>query len=55
MPYSVPTHWPEYNMTSQNYLDITPSVTSSSVKQRIAARRMALWLDLLPSLMQMKN
>ena len=48
----LPTTWQEYSSTSQNYLDITPTMTSSSVKQKIRARKMFLWLKLLPLLLK---
>ena len=51
-PYSIPTSWPQYDMTSQKYLDITQQMTTASVKQRIAARRMEFWLRLLPDLLK---
>ena len=49
-PSSIPTSWPKYDMMSQQYLDISTQITPGSVKQRIAARRMEFWLNLLPEL-----
>lgn len=51
-PYSIPATWPQYDMTSQTYMDITPTITPESVKQHIAAKRMAFWLELLPKLLK---
>lgn len=54
-PLGVPAFWPEYNITSQEYLDITAMMSSGSVKNHVAARRMAFWIDLLPTLLKPKN
>ena len=51
-PNSIPASWPKYDMMSQQYLDISSQITPGSVKQRIAARRMEFWLNLLPELLK---
>ena len=51
-PNSIPASWPKYDMMSQQYLDISSQITEESVKQRIAARRMEFWLNLLPELLK---
>ena len=48
----LPTTWLEYNNASQHYLDITPVMTQDAVKQRLAAKQVHFWLNLLPSLLE---
>lgn len=51
-PYSLPVHWPAFDLVSQNYLDITASLTTTSVKANFEADRVAFWANFLPNLFQ---
>ena len=51
-PVAIPTAWPEYNMTTQHYLDITSPLTVASLKDHFAAKRMAFWLEILPDVLK---
>ena len=50
-PVAIPTAWPEYNMATQRYLDITSPSTVTSLKGHFAAKRMAFWLEILPDVL----
>ncbi|KAL4222112.1 Carboxylesterase 5A [Mactra antiquata] len=46
------TTWPEYDMTSQQYLEFSYQMSTDSVKSRFYARRMDLWNDIIPSIVK---
>ena len=46
------TDWPEYDVTSQKFLNLTPNSPIGSVGERFANREMEFWTTLIPSLVQ---
>lgn len=40
---AVPTHWYPYTLENGNYLNITKSITSTSMKQHLRAKFLQYW------------
>ena len=51
-PVAIPTVWKQYFMDSQHYLDITPSMNASSLKNHFAGKRMEFLLKYLPEMLK---
>lgn len=46
------TTWPEYDPSSQRYLDFTFSMSSASVKQHFGGRAVEFWTKLIPAIVK---
>ncbi|XP_061434640.1 bile salt-activated lipase-like [Lethenteron reissneri] len=42
---AVPTHWPVYDASTEQYLDITSNIDYSSIKQHLRRDYMDFWID----------
>ena len=47
--------WPEYDMTSQKYINITPDLGTDTVQERFAARQVQFWTKLIPTIERAVN
>ncbi|KAJ0015522.1 hypothetical protein NQD34_009142 [Periophthalmus magnuspinnatus] len=47
---AVPVSWPQMDMSSQQYLDITSDMNDNSTSQKMRLRFVQLWTETIPSL-----
>ena len=44
------THWPEYNVTTQNYIRFQGGLDEFSVESHYVANRLYFWTDFVPTI-----